>query len=96
MLKGGGDGAMRKGRKASDRCGSGFWQGSVWKTDTGRTRVKQQWSRVKTKNEGDMGLKQGNVATFQRMLKINVAMLDINVATFQRRSKSTSRRSRGG
>ena len=49
---------------ASDRCGRELQQGSVWKVDTGRTRVEQQWSRVKTKNEGDMGLKQGNVATF--------------------------------
>ena len=92
-------------------------------------RVRQNWSRVRTKNEGDLGLKQANVAMFgatsrrsreecfptsrrsiqrrdvpenvknqrrevgyQRrdipeVFKINVATLDINVATFQRRSK---------
>ena len=33
-----------------------------------------------------------NVATFQRMLKVNVATLVINVATFQRSLKSMSRR----
>ena len=49
---------------ASDQCGRGLRQGSMWKADTGRTRVKHKWSRVKTKIEGDMGLKQGNVTTF--------------------------------
>ena len=37
-----------------------------------------------------------NVATFQRIVIINVVTLDINVATFQRGEKSTSRRSREG
>ena len=41
--------ALRRCRMASDRCGRGLRQGSVWKADTRRTRVKQQWSRVKTK-----------------------------------------------
>ena len=39
---------------------------------------------------------RGNVATFQRMVIINVATLDINVATFQRGVKSTSRCYREG
>ena len=62
---------------------------------------RQNWSRVRTKNEGDLGLKQGNVVTFGRRdvpenvknqhrdvpeeFTINVVTLDINVATFQRR-----------
>ena len=40
-------------------------------------------------------VKFANVATFQRGNFSNVVTLDINVATFQRHSKSTSRRSRG-
>ena len=96
------------GRRASDRCGRGLRQGSVWKVDTGRTRVWQQWSRVKTKkNEGDLGLKQGNVATFRatsRRFRDDIFQrrdVGTNVATFQRVKCSnvatfdpTSRRSR--
>ena len=47
----------------------------VWKGTPARVGVawcaeglgfRQNWSRVRTKNEGDLGLKQGNVATFQK------------------------------
>ena len=41
--------ALIRCRRASNRCGRGLRQGSVWKADIGRTRVKKQWSRVKTK-----------------------------------------------
>ena len=88
--------ALRRCQRASDRCGSGLRQGSVWKADTGRTRVKQQWSRVKKKmkviwalnratsqRSGQRHDVRGNVATFQRGKFSNVGTL-----------RPTSRRSR--
>ena len=49
---------------------------------------RQNWIRVRTKNEGDLGLKQGNVATFgatSRRSRADIFQhcdVEANVATF--------------
>ena len=127
----GGDGDVSEGVRRQNTDLRPVWKGTPTRVGeawcAGGLGFRQNWSRVRTKNEGDLGLKLGNVATFratsrrsredifqrcdvpkrkvfqrrdvrsnvatfQGMLKINVATLDINVATFQRHSKSTSRR----
>ena len=44
------------------------WKGTPARVDVawcaGGLGFRQNWSRVRTKNEGDLGLKQGNIATF--------------------------------
>ena len=64
----GGDGGVRDGvgmqntdlrpvgKGTSARVGVAWWAGGLG--------FRQNWSRVRTTNEGDLGLKQGNVATF--------------------------------
>ena len=64
----------------------------IWALNRPTSRCSGQRHDVPEKNVFQRRDVQSNVATFQRMLKINVAKLNINVATFQRCSKSTSRR----
>ena len=59
--------------------------------DLALNRATSRRSREESFQRRDV---RGNVATFQRIVIINVATLDINAATFQRGAKSTSRRYR--
>ena len=59
--------------------GKGWCRGAT----KGALGFRQRGNRVRAKNEGVFGLKQGNVATF-----------GCNIATFQRGTKPTLRRSR--
>ena len=94
----GGDGDVREvvGRQNTDLrpvCkGTPARVGVAW--CAGGLGFRQIWSRVRTKNEGDLGLKQGNVATFGATSRHSRADIfqrcdvEANVATFQRRKFS--------
>ena len=67
MWKGDGDSGVREG-VGGPPTGVVGDSGKGWcgRPTQGALGFKQKWSRVRAKNEGDFGLKQGNVATFQR------------------------------
>ena len=88
----GGDGDVIEGVGRQNTNLQPVWKGTPARVGVawcaGGLGFRQNWSRVRTKNEGDLGLKQSNVVTFgatSRRSREDIFQrcdVEINVATF--------------